>query len=62
MKFWPKHALISDGPSDVLSESVGNANVDNENFEPEIARKVKKTLCLLSSDPEKWECQATRRK
>jgi hypothetical protein len=46
----------------VFSESVGNANVDNENVEPEIARKVKKTLCLLSSDPEKWECQATRQK
>jgi hypothetical protein len=45
--------MLSDGPSDVLSES--DDDVENESysdFEPEIARKIKKTVCHLSSDSE----------
>jgi hypothetical protein len=44
---------LSDGPSDVLSESDDDDNVDKESysdFEPEIASKIK--LCHLSSDSE----------
>jgi hypothetical protein len=42
--------VVSGGPSYVLSKSDvdGDDNADNENytdFEPEIARKIKKTVC-----------------
>jgi hypothetical protein len=44
---------LTDGPNDVLSES--DDNVDSESysdFEPEISRKIKKTMHHLSSDCE----------
>jgi hypothetical protein len=68
--------MLSDGPSDVLSES-DDDDVENESygdFEPEIARKIKKTVCHLSSDSAKlqdsnekseiyaveWDCDMAR--
>jgi hypothetical protein len=44
---------ISDEPRDVLSPSDDNNDVDNDSysdFDIEIARKIDKTVCHLSSD------------
>jgi hypothetical protein len=51
-KFWPKHALIHYLMKDSDNDDDNVDSVSDIDFQPETARKIKKTVCHLSSGPE----------